>query len=95
MEDKNANLHVLDSGTLVLIHLDENGEEVSVEFDVDDDMSPLTFKTYLENNKIETCNFWVDDDGDDERYDVIQRFFENAEKLFTIGDYYINSGQIN
>lgn len=69
-----AELIVLDDDTLRLVCGD-----IKQDFDVNDELSPLYFKQFMNHNRITDteCTLFRDEDEG-----VLMKFFENAERLF-------------
>lgn len=84
----------IDESTFILSHFDENGNEVSKEFDVSDPLSPLDFKQYMTTNSIDHCDFHIDDDID-WHSDMMEKFMIHATELFKFNDYIIESMYMN
>jgi hypothetical protein len=91
---KRADIHLIDTNTIVLVHVDDDGDEVSKQFDIGDSMSPLLFKLYLQKNKIERCNCYMEEESEWQE-ETMDKFFESADELFTMGDYKIESSYLN
>lgn len=94
MFEKKANLFPLDENTLVLIYNDEYGEEISKEFKVDNPMSPLDMKTFLQLNQISGCDYYIEQ-KEDWHEDIMVKFLENAHQIFEMEGQTIQSGFIN
>jgi hypothetical protein len=91
---RTADISLVDTNTMIINHVGDDGDEVTEKFDIDDPMCPLTFRCYMQKNKIESCNCHMEEDSEWQEK-TMDKFFASAEELFTIGDLKIESGYLN
>jgi len=94
MYEKRANLFPVDENTLVLMYDNEYGEEITKEFNVDDPMSPLEMKTFLQLNQIDGCDYHIED-NEEAGFGIMEKFLEHAQEIFEMEGQTIQSGFIN
>jgi len=94
MYEKRANLFPVDENTLVLMYDNEYGEEITKEFNVDDPMSPLEMKTFLQLNQIDGCDYHIEE-NEEVGVGIMEKFLEHAQEIFEMEGQTIQSGFIN
>jgi|TARA_Y100000296_G_C5066510_1_gene202628 hypothetical protein len=94
MFERRANLFPVNENTLLLTYDDEYGEGIRKEFKVDDPMSPLEMKTFLQLNQIDGCDYYIQE-NEEWHGDIMERFIENAREIFEMEGQTIQSGLLN